>query len=78
MDNEDERLHVQHADIEARSITVNTGWTEGMALWNTLGTVGGFIVGLLGLILAYSLYVRQNALEDYIKDQKKVEFKSNR
>lgn len=69
---EDERMRVEHADIEAKSITVNTGWTERMALWNTLGTVGGFIVGLLGLILAWTLYLRQNSLESYIKNRENL------
>lgn len=66
---EDERMRVEHADIEAKSITVNTGWTERMAFWNTVGTVAGALIALASLVLAYAISKRQDAFENrYIRE----------
>lgn len=39
-------------EIDARRVTVNTGWTLEMAKWNTIGTCAGALVGLASLLLS--------------------------
>lgn len=42
----------EHLDIKAEKVYLNTGWTEKMVLWNTIGTVVGAFVGLASLVLS--------------------------
>lgn len=52
MENED------HVEIKAEHVTVHTGWTPKMVLWNTIGTVAGALVGFASLILsAVAIYI---------------------
>lgn len=52
MDDGDDRIDAENVDIDARRVIVNTGWTVQMAMWNTVGTVAGALVGLASLLLS--------------------------
>lgn len=52
MSNTDERIEADDVNIDARVVTVNTGWTERMALYNTIGTVTGALSGVASLLLS--------------------------
>ena len=52
MDDTDERIETDRVDIDAQRVVVNTGWTTEMAKWNTIGTLGGFFVGVASLVLS--------------------------
>ena len=50
----DEQVDIEADDvqIDARTVTVNTGWSARMALWNTVGTVIGAFSGMAALVLS--------------------------
>lgn len=52
MAEEDFTVESELTEINAQKVVVNTGWTTEMAKWNTIGTVAGAIVGLMGLIIS--------------------------
>lgn len=52
MDEGDDRIETERVDVDARYVTVNTGWTLEMAKWNTIGTCAGALVGLASLLLS--------------------------
>ena len=48
----DERIDADDVQIDAQRVVVNTGWTARMALWNTVGTVAGALVGVASFVLS--------------------------
>ena len=52
MNDTDDHIDTDRVDIDARRVIVNTGWTIEMAKWNTIGTLGGFFVGVASLVLS--------------------------
>lgn len=48
----DERIEADDVQIDAQHVIVNTGWTPGLAFWNTVGTVAGALVGVASLVLS--------------------------
>ena len=54
MGDTDERMDIDAEDvqIDAKRVTVNTGWSVEMARWNTIGTVAGAIVGASSLLVS--------------------------
>lgn len=52
MSDTDERIEADDVQIDARLVTVNTGWTERMAFYNTVGTVTGALSGVASLVLS--------------------------
>jgi len=50
----DERIDIDAEDVQitGKIITVNSGWTPRMAMYNTIGTLAGALVGCASLVLS--------------------------
>ena len=73
MDTTDESTYIEteETQITSQNVIVNTGWTTPMALWNTLGTVAGALIGLVGLVLALVMYYNQLSTDRRIDNLEK-------
>jgi len=43
---------VEDMQVEAQNVYINTGWTPGLAFWNTVGTILGALSGVAALVLS--------------------------